>query len=157
MACKGISMADLAEKPEVVEVCKDLRNEVGCDFVALAIQNKIGHDVKWHFATGNRNDKYKRITVRYGKGISGKVISTGRPLMIADFPNDISGKVLEYPIMLAELLISAYAVPVFLNGVPKGVLLIGKRNSHLYTEKEQEAVKQKAKRLEEIVHDNITL
>lgn len=150
-------MADLAEKPEVEEACRDLRNEVGCDFAALAIQNKIGPDVKWHYASGNRNDKYKRITVRYGKGIAGKVISTGRPLMVTDFPSDISGKVLEHPIMLAEQLISAYAAPVFFNGVPKGVLLIGKRNRHLYTEKEQESVRQKAKRLEEIVNDHIIL
>ena len=46
--------------------------KVGCEFVALALQNEVGPDVRWHYAAGNLNDKYKRITVRFGKGIAGK-------------------------------------------------------------------------------------
>ena len=55
-----------------------------------------------------------KITVRYGKGIAGKVISTGRPMTVEGFPNHISGKALEYPIMLAENLVAAFAVPIIL-------------------------------------------
>ena len=73
----------------------------------------MGPDVRWHYASGNLNDKYKRITVRFGKGIAGKIISSGSPMMMSDFPNDIYGKVTDHPIMLAEKLISCYAVPLF--------------------------------------------
>src|SRR3954469_19458326 len=107
-----------------IKICQKLLVDLPCDFVGVAIQNQTGPDVRWHYAVGNGNDKYKRITVRYGKGIAGRVISTGRPIAVDNFPNGILGKALEYPIMLAERLVSSYAVPIFFQGIPKGVLLV---------------------------------
>ena len=66
--------------------------------MGLALQNSDGPDVKWHYAAGNSNNKYMRITVRYGKGIAGKVISTGRPMTVEDFPNHILAKHLNIPL-----------------------------------------------------------
>src|SRR3954463_3695692 len=118
-------MTEILKIQAVTNVCDQLKKQVGCDFVGLAIQNKVGPDVRWHYAAGNLNDKYKRITVRFGKGISGKIISNGNPMMLTDFPTGVIGKVTDYPIMLAEKLVSSYAVPLFFKGAPKGVLLIG--------------------------------
>lgn len=132
----------------ILNVCHEMRAELNCDFVALAIQNDIGPDIKWPYVSGNRNEKYKRITVRYGKGIAGKVISTGRPMMISDLPNDKSSLILEHPIMLAEQLLSAYAVPLFINGTAKGAFLAGNRYSHLFTEQEQNSIANYVKKLE---------
>lgn len=148
-------MDELREYETVGKVCDQLLDEIGCDFVGLAIQNQIGPDIRWHYTGGNRNDKFKRITVRYGKGIAGRVISTGTAMMITDFPNAIYGKATEYPIMLAEQLISSYAVPIFYNGVPKGVLLVGRRQHYSFPEREQKAVKQSARRLEGILQEQI--
>jgi len=134
--------------------CEQLLAELNCDFVGLAIQNSDGPDVRWHYAAGNSNEKYMRITVRYGKGIAGKVISTGRPMTVEDFPNHITGKVLEYPIMLAENLLSAYAVPIQINGMPKGVLLVGNRTKQIFTEAEHRVVLLAAKGLEETLSSN---
>ena len=72
----------------------------------------MGPDVRWHYAVGNLNDKYKRITVRFGKGIAGKIISSGSPMEMVDFPNDIIGKVTDHPIMLAEKLVSYLCGPI---------------------------------------------
>lgn len=105
---------------QVDQPCEKVLKELECEFVGLALQNTDGPDVKWHYAAGNSNDKYKRITVRYGKGIAGKVISTGRQMYVDNFPENIPGKALEYPIMLAEGLIHAYAVPIHFKGIPKG-------------------------------------
>ncbi|RFU69478.1 GAF domain-containing protein [Bacillus sp. V59.32b] len=149
-------MAELGEVLPVVKACQELMDTLDCDFVGLAFQNKIGPDIKWHVAVGNKNDKYNRSTVRYGKGIAGKVIASGRPLMITDFPNDIHGKILEHPIMLAEQLVSAYSAPMFFNGVPKGVLLVGKRSSYSFSDNEQAIVNKAAKSLEETVKISIT-
>jgi nitrogen regulatory protein A len=148
-------MTEIRENHGVMEVCDRLRKEVGCDFVALALQNEVGPDVRWHYASGNVNDKYKRITVRFGKGIAGKIISSGSPMMMNDFPNDIYGKVTDHPIMLAEKLISCYAVPLFFNGSPKGVLLIGKRVSYIFSESEQEKVKESGETLEQLLRSYI--
>lgn len=148
-------MDELREYEAVGKVCDQLLDEIGCDFVGLAIQNQIGPDIQWHYAAGNRNDKFQRITVRYGKGIAGRVISTGTSMMITNFPNAIYGKTTEYPIMLAEQLISSYAVPIFYNGVPKGVLLVGRRQHYSFPEMEQKKVQQAARCLEGILKDQM--
>lgn len=130
------------------EICEELRKEISCDFVGLAFQNRVRPDINWFYATGNINDKYKLISVRYGKGIAGKVIMTSRPMFIEHFPYTLYGKAIEYPIMLAEKLISAYAEPVLHNGVPKGALLIGEREIRVFLEEEKKIVQQYARKLE---------
>jgi nitrogen regulatory protein A len=148
-------MKEIKELQSVIEVCNSLMAVVDCEFVALALQNEVGPDVRWHYAVGNLNDKYKRITVRFGKGIAGKIISSGSPMMMIDFPEGIIGKVTDYPIMLAEKLVSTYAVPLFFNAVPKGVLLIGNRKASTFTEMEQQHVKESAQALEQILMEQI--
>jgi len=148
-------MTELRELLPVIEMCNKLKEAVQCDFVGLAIQNEIGPDVRWHYAVGNLNEKYKRITVRFGKGIAGKVISSGSPMMMTDFPHHILGKMTDYPIALAEKLVSTYAVPLLSNTAPKGVLLVGKREKYSFTEDEQEIVKESAINLEQLLRENI--
>lgn len=147
-------MTEIREMSAVMKTCDQLLGDIGCEFVALALQNEVGPDVRWHYAAGNLNDKYKRITVRFGKGIAGKIISSGSPMMLSNFPNDIYGKITDHPIMLAEKLVSCYAVPLFFNFVPKGVLLVGKRISYTYTEKDQQKVKESALTLERILKEH---
>ena len=132
-------MNEIKQYEPLVSICQKLLVELPCDFVGVAIQY----------------DKYKRITVRYGKGIAGRVISTGRPIEVANFPNNILGKALEYPIMLAEKLVSAYAVPVFFEGMPKGVLLVGRRVSMPFQVHEQMSVRQSLQSLEEMLNKDI--
>lgn len=146
-------MTEIKELSGVNKVCEGLKKRISSEFVALALQNKVGPDVRWHYASGNLNDKYKRITVRFGKGIAGKIISSGSPMMLIDFPNDIYGKVTDHPIMLAEKLISCYAVPIFLNSLPKGVLLVGKREKYTFPEDDQEMVQDAALELEQILQN----
>lgn len=125
-----------------------LQKAVSSDFIAYAMQHNTSTDITWVYAIGNRNDKYQRITVRYGKGIAGKVISTGSPISVDAFPNEIQGKALDYPIMLAEQLVSAHAVPLFYSGSPKGVLLIGRRQVQPFNEKEKQNIYVFAKEIE---------
>jgi nitrogen regulatory protein A len=146
-------MTGIMGMSQVNEVCEALKKRIGCEFVALALQNEVGPDVRWHYASGNLNDKFKRITVRFGKGVAGKIISSGSPMMLIDFPNDIYGKVTDHPIMLAEKLVSCYAVPIFFNSLPKGVLLVGKREKYTFSEDDQEMVQDAALELEQILQN----
>lgn len=148
-------MREFKEWRAVMDICDQLMGRAGFDFVGLALQNRVGPDVRWHYASGNLNDKYERITVRFGKGLAGKIISTGSPMMLVDFPNKIAGKVTDYPIMLAEKLVSTFAVPLFFNAVPKGVLLVGNRDTHVFNEYEQEQVKDAALSLEIVLKEHI--
>ncbi|MGJ7919360.1 GAF domain-containing protein [Neobacillus sp. LXY-4] len=146
-------MINLNDNQLVIKACNGLKEQINCDFVGLAIQNQNGPDIRWHYAVGNLNDKYKRITVRYGKGIAGKVILTGSPMSIVHFPDQINGKAIEYPIMLAEKLISSFAVPIFYKNAPKGVLLVGKRSPYTFLEKEQQMVQEVASFMEEMLSE----
>lgn len=148
-------MEELRGLQPVIEKCEQLREAIGCDFVGLALQNREGLDIRWHIASGNLNDKYERITVRYGKGIAGKVISSGSPLLVENFPENILGKATDYPIMLAEKLISSYAVPLFFSGKPKGVLLAGNREASFFSMQSCSAAKETAAALEKILEGQI--
>jgi nitrogen regulatory protein A len=151
-------MEELKECLVAVQTCSEVLEVMKADFVGLAIQNEVGPDVRWHCAAGNITDKYKRITVRYGKGIAGRVISSGSPMMITNFPENIVGKATDYPIMLAEKLISSFAVPLFFNRIPKGVLLVGYRKGvHIFTEEEQHHIKKSALFLEGAIKSHIPL
>lgn len=136
---------------DIIHTCEAILSKIAADFVGFALQNREGPDVRWHYAAGNSNDKYKKITVRYGKGIAGKVIATGSPITINNFPENIHGKALEYPIMLAEKLVFAFAVPIFYKGAPKGVLLVGRRTNTPINEGEQNIVRQAALTLEGMI------
>lgn len=142
-------MFDKTSHSELIKIiCEEVLHEMKCDFVGFAFQNSKGPDIRWHIVAGNQNDKYKLITVRYGKGNAGRVISTGRPVTIEDFPNDIIGKALEYPIMLAEKLRSSFAVPIHSKGVAKGVLLVGQRAKSSFSMEEKTAVQKAALKIE---------
>jgi nitrogen regulatory protein A len=72
-------------------------------------------------------------------------------MLMKDFPKDVIGKVTDHPIMLAEKLVSTYAVPLFFNDVPKGVLLIGNRKTTSFSEEYQQQVRESAQSLEQIL------
>ncbi|MCT2535896.1 GAF domain-containing protein [Aquibacillus koreensis] len=132
-------------------VCDQLRQQLSCDFTGVALQKIQGVDITWPFVSGNRNQKYKYITVRYGKGIAGRVIASGSPMEIVQFPDNIIGKSTEYPIMLAEKMITAYAMPLLWQGSPKGALLIGYRSKHRLEENDYVNLKELGKKVEKLL------
>lgn len=131
--------------------CQRLQEQLSCDVTAVSLQDYPELDIKWPYVWGNRNEKYKYLTVRYGKGLAGKVIATGAPLAIAVFPEDISGKATDYPIMLAEQLVSAYAVPLIWQGNPKGALLVGYRHPDNWKKSDDHTITKAAGKMESLL------
>ncbi|WHY71186.1 GAF domain-containing protein [Fictibacillus enclensis] len=140
----------MAYKSSFMLELERLAQELQCSFAGIAIQDGTGSDIHWRYAYGNRNEKYKKISVRYGKGIAGKVISTGQAIQVDHFPKSINGKAVEYPIMLAEQLVSAYAAPLRLAGQLRGVLLVGYHQQTEITHTLKDLVQNKAQRLEDL-------
>ena len=140
----------------VYTICHGLAAKFPFEFVGLAISTDRGEELKWHCAVGNRNEKYKRITVRYGKGIAGQILRTGRMMIIDSFPNRISGRPTEYPIMLAEQLVSCIAVPIFYGGSVWGILLGGDRSAVTYSQNAQECILNAALSIQELIVRDIT-
>jgi|GEM_PF-1816282 len=149
-----LQMDEHINNKEVEDTCEHILNLAICDFVGFAIQSDDGLEIKWNIATGSSGGIYKRLSAYYGKGVAGKVISTGSSMEIHNFPNDIRGQVRDYPIMLAEGLLYAFATPVFDNGIPKGVLLVGNRTNEPISSQEQEMINQAAKHIK-WVPDNL--
>lgn len=131
-----------------VKMCDDLKGTLACDFAGIALQNSNGTEIRWPFVSGNTNEKYKHITVRFEKGIAGKVIASGNTISILSFPENIIGKSTDYPIMLAEKLVSVVAVPLKQNEVAKGVLMAGFRKPHPFSHQELIKVQRTAAEIE---------
>ncbi len=141
--CKvGMSMK------HVKSIFRKLAEEMPCDFVGVATCNSPDRQSKWTFVVGNRNDKYKRITVRYGRGIAGNVIKTGVPFVIQSLDQvDVT----DFPIMLAEKLASCIAVPIFKNEKVWGVLLAGHRDMVRYEKSSIQTVKATAEQIQQLL------
>lgn len=141
----------LIDRNQIKEKCNKLLLDVKAEFVGFAIHKGNNMDVEWHTAVGSINEMYKKISVRYGKGIAGQVISTSKAIEINDFPNGITGHVRDFPIMLAEELSAAFAVPIIKKINPQGVLLVGRRKNKQITRSEQQLIWQVAKELTKAV------
>lgn len=151
MEFKGcIQIHQYIQNKEVLEICTELFESIQCDFVGFALQNDEKQVVEWKVAVGNQNELYKQISVHDGKGIAGHVVSKGDYLDIEQFPEDIRGSVSDYPIMLAENLLSAFAVPVSYDDIPQAVLLVGKRKRKSITTEEKHVIIQTAKLLSQV-------
>lgn len=121
-----------------------LKQEMGLDFVAVALADGDYRDIYWRFALGANSDRYKRITVRMGRGMAGKVLQGRSPYIVTSFPEEVREEVLEYPIFLVESLKSGVGVSVrslqYEGSRAYGVLLIGQRSSREFSHTDIEHV-----------------
>ncbi len=108
---------------------ENLRLQTGGDFSAFACQDAEEAVIRWKYAAGNRNERFRRIVLRPGKGIAGKVLLSGRLMILENYEPKQHDDPREYPILYAEELKSALGVPVIIGGRVKGVVLIGYRNA----------------------------
>ncbi|MEC0239197.1 GAF domain-containing protein [Paenibacillus dokdonensis] len=107
-----------------------LRDRFQFDFVSMALVQPAEDRfvLTWQYASGNINERYKRIVLHSGKGIAGIVFKTGKPMFIQNVNADIeSGDLFNYPIIVAEQLKSLGAVPLWDGARVMGVLLVGYR------------------------------
>jgi nitrogen regulatory protein A len=108
------------------------------DFAALAPPDDFGLISHWYYASGNVNERYKRIVVRPGRGLPGKALMIGRIMAMNEYPFTAEGYKIECAIMLAENLKSAVAVPIRAASGNRGLLLVGNRQNHVYAAAELE-------------------
>lgn len=123
-------------RAEIEAQLNSLRNITSSDFSALALIDIRKHRIQWRYASGNINDRYKQMMVRPGQGLAGLVIRLGRHMVLDAAMPDVPLKRLEHPIMLAENLHSALAVPITIEREIHGVLLLGSRSIRTFTENE---------------------
>lgn len=110
-----------------------LRSETHTDFAALACIEQDDQQLRWRYASGSRNERCKKLLF-HRKGRIGDVLRSGRLMTIPSFFPKSGDDPSEYAILLAEGLKSVVAVPVMKQDVISGVLLVGCRQIHTFTE-----------------------
>lgn len=113
-------------------IIDELRVSLDCDFVSLAIAKSAseGSEITWHYASGNLNNRYKRIILRSGKGVAGIVFKTGKPMIVNDVKTEmVNEDLFNYPIVVSEKLSALIAIPLFQHERVTGVLLVGYRQA----------------------------
>src|SRR5690606_30325747 len=109
-------MTKLADYQPLIE---QIRSAGAYDLVAIALVEPAEYQylLKWKYASGNLNDRFKKVILQTGKGIAGMVFKTGKPLLLED-TSDLadSANLFNYPILIFERLKSMGAVPLWHNG-----------------------------------------
>ncbi|CQR56031.1 GAF domain-containing protein [Paenibacillus riograndensis] len=107
-----------------------IRQALGYDFMSLALADPAEYDyvIRWKYASGNSNSRYKRIVLQSGRGIAGIVFKTGKPFLLYSVQEQVKQDMLfSYPIINSEKLKSIGAVPLWNDARVAGVLLGGFR------------------------------
>ncbi len=124
-----------------------IRQTFGYDFLALALVEPAEQQyvIRWKYAAGNRNERFRRIVLKSGKGIAGIVFRTGKPVFIPSVRDYVrASSLFNYPIIQSEQLESLGAVPLWNDARVAGVLLGGFRQEHAMTPELMQALKQTA-------------
>ena len=133
----SIDIQDKSLKNQLITKMEQLQQQTKTDFVGLAIYDVMTDEIRWRLAIGATNQRYKRIVIRMGKGIAGEVVQLNRTIKVNNFPSDVIGDPIEYPILLIEHLRSVLAVPVSFQQKIYGVILLGQREERNFTEIEE--------------------
>jgi nitrogen regulatory protein A len=139
---------------EMEEELSDLCALTCSDFSAFGKIDRSEHCIRWTYVHGNRNDRYKRIMQRPGKGLAGLAIRLGRPVIIEEDTPEYAQLRKDDPLMLAELLTSAVAIPVQIGGEAGGVLLLGNREKHNLFPAEMERITNAVERISLILNQD---
>ncbi|MCJ8084403.1 GAF domain-containing protein, partial [Staphylococcus aureus] len=94
------------------ETLDKIRKEEGYDFAAIAFyeSNKPSSPIKWHYVSGNKNNRFKLIILRKGRGLAGTVMKTGKRMVIANVGLALGPEEkIDYPILLSESLTAVLA------------------------------------------------
>lgn len=108
-----------------------IRLEQGFDFATLAFYESAStfSPIKWQYVSGNKNDRYKLIILRKGRGLAGNVMKTGKRMVIANVDMALTpDEKVKFPILLSENLTAVIAIPLWYQQQVYGVMLFGQRN-----------------------------
>lgn len=124
-----------------------LRVRTASDFCAAAHFDASTRRIRWIAASGNTNERFLRMVKKPGEGIAGEAVRFGR-LIQRNYASELELRTDDY-ILMAERLLVAAAVPVgYEPSNPQGILLIGRRASNAYEQRDIDALWEAARTLE---------
>jgi nitrogen regulatory protein A len=133
---------------EIQEELNSLCQMTTSDFSGLAWIDQQDNRIRWLYASGNSNERFKQLALKSGRGLAGLVLKLGRPVIIDAGMTvlELSRVQYDYSIMHVEHLHTAIAVPISVYDETRGVLLIGNRSERYYEENVLHLVANRTKR-----------
>ena len=111
---------------------RSARELLVADYAALGRLDSYRLEVVWLVQDGHRSADTSATRVPLGQGIRGRVISTGMPVSINNFPESSPDPPEKHLTMRSEGLKAALAVPVMVGDEPTGVLMVAARQPAEY-------------------------
>lgn len=135
---------------EIITQLELLRARTLSDFAAVASRQEADRVIRWTCGSGNGNERFLQMKETIGSGMAGWVMRHGRPFVVRSTEPGAEMMRRSYPIMLAENLYAAAAVPV-----PGGTdicmaLLIGRRTVRDYSAADMQILEQVAAQCSDI-------
>jgi signal transduction histidine kinase len=134
----ALSAQSHAVLQSLTRVARDL---LKADYAALGRLDIYRLEMRWLAQDGSQSPATAVSSTPLGRGIRGRVVSTGQPVCINRFPEEAPDLPEHHPTMQSEHLQAALAVPVMLNGEPNGVLMVAKREPAAYGPEETQLLR----------------
>ena len=122
----GMEISSLLPIDQVIEqVVSHGRQLLQADRAGLALLDEDSQEIHWKIFLGGEEEAFKRIRLKPGQGVAGRVISRGEPVIIEDVSKDPADAPEANPILELERLQSALAVPLRWGDQVVGALMVG--------------------------------
>jgi two-component system phosphate regulon sensor histidine kinase PhoR len=123
-----LAMAMIAERSineNLTLVVEKSRQILSTDTSFIALHEEKTDELRWHISSGLVTERFKRLRVRMGKGLAGKVAQSGKWIVVEDYFKEIGSDF--QGITREEGLISGIAVPIQIGQTNYGVLFVFNR------------------------------
>ena len=118
-----LAMGMIAERSldeNLTLVVEKSRQTLNTDTSFIALHDEKTDELRWHISSGLVTERFKRLRVRMGKGLAGKVAQSGKWIVVEDYFKEVGYDV--QGITREEGLISGIAVPIQVGQTNYGVL-----------------------------------
>lgn len=124
----------------IVEFMEQVKRKTASDFIGVGLMDKNKRKLCWQWAAGSISARSLQVEQKPTTGLSGAALRSGRPSSISKAMSDRERFKLGEPIMLAEQLVIAAAVPIVTDSGDSGILLLGRRGETSYSPGELESI-----------------
>lgn len=121
----GTEISSLLKIDRVItSVAQTTRNLFAADAAGVALADGAAGEVRWTIFVGNRAEAYKEIRLQAGQGVAGRVVATGSPVIVEDATQEVADNSDAHPVLTAEGLRGALAVPLRRGDRTLGALVV---------------------------------
>ncbi len=130
----------LKSDSHIAEVMERVKQETMSDFVGVGLMDTVKRKLCWQWAAGSISQRSLKVEQKPNTGLSGAALRSGRPASISHAISDRERFKLGEPLMLAEQLVIAAAVPIMTDSGEAGIMLLGKRTETRYSSEQLERI-----------------